>query len=449
MTKTVLLTRRALPILQAAAASDHQALAELTRRHTGTANALTPVIERFTAHNGRLVEIARQGIAGLEQAVEILVKNGAFAKEIRLIMDHVTTVATAVEEMAATASEISRNAQDTAKRAAESRAKSDDGNLGVSSLMGNMDQLETAVSSMADSMKQFVGFSQEINKLTSIVKDIAHQTNLLALNAAIEAARAGEAGRGFAVVADEVKKLADKTTQATGEIESVTNTMNSLSANVTDSVNTSMARLKQSVESLEAVTLALADGNAVIQEVNDRVHQIAAAAEEQSTVAADMAKNIANITTSLQNESAQVDAISAHARAIAQHAAQQLSLFADGGQDALLIETLKGEHLQWKAKLADVIYGRASLSDGEIKDHTQCRLGKWYAAAGRERYGQVAAFRDLESPHARVHTLGRDIVKAVSQGDYTGALNLFAEMEEYSKELFRMLDALGRSTKIG
>ena len=449
MKKTVLFTRRALPILQAAAACDRQVLAELTRRHTGTANALTPVIEKFAAQNGRLVQIARQGILGLEQAVDILVKNSAFAKEIRLIMDHVTTVATAVEEMAAAANEISRNAQDTAKRAAESRTKSDDGNEGVSSLMGNMDQLETAVSSMAESMKQFVGFSQEINKLTSIVKDIAHQTNLLALNAAIEAARAGEAGRGFAVVADEVKKLADKTTQATGEIESVTNTMNSLSANVTESVNTSMARLKQSVDSLETVATALADGNAVIQEVNDRVHQIAAAAEEQSTVAADMAKNITAITASLQNESAQVDAISAHAHAITQNTAQQFSLLADCSNDELLIETVKNDHLQWKARLADVIYGRVSLSDGEIKDHTQCRLGKWYYSTGKERYGQLAAFRDMEGPHARVHSLGRDIVKAVAQSDFKSALDLFGEMDEYSKELFRMLDALARSAKTG
>jgi len=101
--------------------------------------------------------------------------------------------------------------------------------------MGDMDSLEVAVRDMARSMEQFVGFSREINKLTAIVRDIAHQTNLLALNAAIEAARAGEAGRGFAVVADEVKKLADKTAQATGEIETVTNTMNSLSSNVNES----------------------------------------------------------------------------------------------------------------------------------------------------------------------------------------------------------------------
>jgi methyl-accepting chemotaxis protein len=424
---------QAISILQAAAAADCRALESLRAQHRNTANSLTPVLQSLADGNQKLTEIARLGVSSMEEGVSILFSNLAFTKQIRGIMDHVTSVATAVEEMAATATEISTNAHEAARCAAESKAKSVTGNESVSSLIGDIDLLEKAVTSVAQSMKQFVSFSQDINKLTAIVRDIAHQTNLLALNAAIEAARAGEAGRGFAVVADEVKKLADKTAQATGEIESVTGTMNALTAKVNDSVDDSLERLGKSVTALETVATVMGDGSRIVMDVNDRVHQIAAAAEEQSTVAGEMARNLSDVTNALQCEAMSIEAVNDHARALTGSAMTQLNLLAKSPHEGLLLQAVKSDHLMWKLKLAGVLESGITLSEAELKDHTQCRLGKWYLGPGKERFGHLTAFRDIEAPHARVHMLGREIVQLAA----TNALD-----QAVAARLFELIDQL-------
>jgi methyl-accepting chemotaxis protein len=91
----------------------------------------------------------------------------------------------------------------------------------IGQVIDNLRHLVNKMSGVHDTSVQLGSHSQEVGEILEMITGIADQTNLLALNAAIEAARAGEHGRGFAVVADEVKKLAQRTKEATANVNEV------------------------------------------------------------------------------------------------------------------------------------------------------------------------------------------------------------------------------------
>jgi methyl-accepting chemotaxis protein len=305
----VLLTRSALQLLQAALAHDHRKLEALGRSHSTTQASLRPVLERIGEGHAMLEEIAKAAVDTLGAVAEIGSSNVKLSAELSETEEYATSVSTAIEQMAAAATEIAGNADRAASRATDSQKQTTLGNEGISSLIGDMELLESAIQSMSTGVQQFVDFAGQINRLNSTVREIAQQTDLLALNAAIEAARAGEAGRGFAVVADEVKGLAKKTSSATAEIESVTNTMNGLSDSIGPAVDKSLERLERSMDALDHVAMALAEGGAVVRDVAEHVTQMSNSAHEQQSAAREMAERLAAIREAVGRQRGDLDAM--------------------------------------------------------------------------------------------------------------------------------------------
>ncbi|TWI52507.1 methyl-accepting chemotaxis protein [Pseudomonas duriflava] len=225
-------------------------------------------------------------------------------------------VATAMHEMAATALEVARHAGEAAEAASETDQAVQRGNQAMHSSIETIVSMSEEIAGTAVLINQLEEDSARISKIMDVIRGIAEQTNLLALNAAIEAARAGEAGRGFAVVADEVRSLAQRTAQSTNEINQIVANVQNGTSNAARAINNGQSISQRSVLQVKQAGEVLHAISALVEAMRNKNIQIATAAEEQTAVSEDIARNLTEITTIAQSNQQHV--------ANTQHAANHL-----------------------------------------------------------------------------------------------------------------------------
>ncbi|WP_429009847.1 methyl-accepting chemotaxis protein [Aeromonas allosaccharophila] len=204
-------------------------------------------------------------------------------------------VATAFEELSATALQVSGNASSAVAAANTTDAAAQEGKYVVADTQEAMRKLMAIINDAQPVVERLSANSGNINDILTVIQGIAEQTNLLALNAAIEAARAGEQGRGFAVVADEVRNLAGRTQNAIVEIQTLISQLQSGTGAVVKAIrdghgqaDETLAKVDLSVQVLEQIIQSVS----TIHQMNE---QIARAAQEQSRVADEINRNVSNI----------------------------------------------------------------------------------------------------------------------------------------------------------
>jgi len=242
-------------------------------------------------------------VSGLQQGIEQLAGNAQALsavteqtnREVGSQKEETEQVATAMQQMTATVHDVARNAEEAAQAAEAADAKVGTGQQVVRQSMQRIEQLAAAAETASAGIDSLSAEIHTIGDVLEVIKSVAEQTNLLALNAAIEAARAGEQGRGFAVVADEVRALARRTRQSTEQIETL---VASLRGNAqqsvaqirgsTDLVRLAVADALQTESALGSIAAAVS----LIQQMNQ---QIAAAAEQQGSVAEEISRSVTQI----------------------------------------------------------------------------------------------------------------------------------------------------------
>ncbi|MGG2399792.1 methyl-accepting chemotaxis protein [Pseudomonas sp. SH1-B] len=205
-------------------------------------------------------------------------------------------VATAMHEMSATAQEVARHAADAAHAANDADDSARQGGAVMQSTIATITDIRGEIASTAEVIRRLESDSGRIGKVLEVIRGIAEQTNLLALNAAIEAARAGEQGRGFAVVADEVRHLAQRTAESTAEINQIIDTVQTGALNAVRAIESGQQRSEQGVTQVTEAGAMLQRITDAVEAIRDMNQQIATAAEEQTSVAEDISRNLTELT---------------------------------------------------------------------------------------------------------------------------------------------------------
>jgi len=216
-------------------------------------------------------------------------------------------VATAMQEMSATAEEVARHAASAALAADDAEREAQRGEQAMQATISTITSMRGEIAVTGDVIRQLRSDSGRIGKVLEVIRGIADQTNLLALNAAIEAARAGDAGRGFAVVADEVRTLAQRTAASTLEIHQIIDTVQTGAINAVQAIETGQSRSEEGVDQVVQAGATLNRITQSVEAIRDMNRQIATAAEEQNAVVEDIAHNLVEITAIATTNQGNVD----------------------------------------------------------------------------------------------------------------------------------------------
>lgn len=316
----------------------------------------------------------------------------------------------------------------------------------------------------SEEMKKDMDLLSEVingmNKVIDGINSISSQTNLLSLNASIEAARAGEAGKGFAVVADEIRKLA-------GETQNLTKSMDGFVRDIREASNKSIVSATNTITALETMTDKIGkvwqineENQQHVAQITNNISSLAAVSEEISSSVVELESKSQNIQENcgvLETDTDELHKLGTELKNMIQpieniehildSAAKKMGKMTEEPMMNMEASELAGyldravtAHQKWLSTLRQITENREivplQLDDGK------CGFGHFYYAV-KPSFPQIRSkWGELGIKHKKFHNYGSQVIKALFDEDYPAAEKLYAEAEEYSRELINDLEQM-------
>lgn len=315
----------------------------------------------------------------------------------------------------------------------------------ISDALYSIEEISFKYGELMKSWNQMKTEVEKIRNVISVIEDIAERTNLLSLNASIEAARAGKEGAGFAVVSSEINKLSTQTADSVKDItqlvKNIVKTVNNINAETDGIKNLIKERVKIGFEAVDSFE----DMLKFIRASSDKVFQFKEKFEHAVEEVAASNKKMFEMLYSqeilreltLENTRKMFE----YVNEINELRKQNLEVLVNIPLK-VMIRAIKTEHKLWKWWLFSFMFGIINLTEEQILDHTQCRLGKWYYSIENPKVIQLKSYKDLESPHARLHSLAKEIFWNIKNNKIEEAERGLTELENLSNQIVNLLDIL-------
>ncbi len=375
-------------------------------------------------------------------AFETTIAMGKLGQDVATLDQNAAAMAAASEQMSANVAHVAERIDEVNSSIAAANQQSHDAVGAVHQASAAMDTINQRVDDASRRVDALSRASREIGGILTAIKKISDQTNLLALNATIEAARAGEAGRGFAVVASEVKQLSQQTKQATEEIVAKIERIQEDVRAISEATHGITEAVGEGNQEMATVTTRIGEVQAAVETITAEIGQITQATQDQADASREVAHSVGETARMVASIREAVGHTLAAADEMEGKLTRELDEFARSRMRGAVLRLAKSDHVLWKKRLINMILDRGDIDLATVASHEHCRLGRWYYGEGKQTYGHLPVFTQLEPVHEQVHTLGRRAVERYANGDKKGAIADVEAIAPLSEQVVAMLDQL-------